>query len=269
MRIEDIDPPREQPGAATDILNTLEKLGLEWDESVLFQSNQLGLYKEALEQLSAQGLCYPCSCSRRDVRQNNKSRGIESATAYPGICRNGPLKPDRPLALRVRVSDEVTRFSDKLQGDIEQNLQQETGDFILRRGDGLFAYQLAVVVDDYVQGITEVVRGCDLLESTPRQLFLQQLLGYPHPHYLHLPIAVKKTGAKLSKQTGAQGVDHNKASLLIEEALSFLGTRPPPELKGAASCELLDWGVQNWNPNNLRGMCSIFWQEPEILAAAQ
>jgi glutamyl-Q tRNA(Asp) synthetase len=269
VRIEDIDPPREQPGAATDILKTLERLGLEWDESVLFQSQQLGMYKAALEQLAAQGLCYPCSCSRRDLRQHNKSSGRESATPYPGLCRDGPLQPDRPLALRVRVSDEVIRFADRLQGDIEQNLRQETGDFILRRNDGLFAYQLAVVVDDHVQGITEVVRGCDLLDSTPRQLFLQHLLGYSHPHYLHLPIAVKKTGAKLSKQTGAQAIDHKKASILIEEALRFLGTCPPPELKGAASSELLNWGVQNWNPNSLLGMCSIFWQEPEILAAAQ
>ncbi|MGI9264206.1 MAG: tRNA glutamyl-Q(34) synthetase GluQRS [Gammaproteobacteria bacterium] len=269
VRIEDIDPPREQPGAATDILNTLERLGLEWDDKVLYQSEQLGLYHETLEQLTTQGLCYPCSCSRREVRQQNKTRGTCKAMPYPGTCRNGPLRPERPLATRVRVPAGDIRFSDKLQGLIEQTLQHETGDFVLRRSDGLFAYQLAVVVDDHEQGITEVVRGCDLLESTPRQLFLQQILDYEQPEYLHLPIAVNQSGDKLSKQTGARAIDHNKVDLLLSEALGFLGARPPSDLSGAPPRELLDWGVRNWNPDNLQGQRSIFWQEPEILAAAQ
>ena len=269
VRIEDIDPPREQAGAAVLILRTLEKLGLEWDESVLYQSAQLGLYAELLDELAEKELCYPCSCTRRDVRQQNKSVGIRGHAPYPGTCRQGPLKPGGPLATRIRVPPGDVEFLDGLQGHCVQELQTTIGDFVLKRSDGLFSYQLAVVVDDNLQGVTEVVRGTDLLDSTARQIFLQRKMGYHLPRYLHLPTAVGLDGDKLSKQTGARALDHNRLALLMMEALSFLKHRPPDELVGASSPELLDWGVQNWNPTRLAGVRSISWQEPKILAAAQ
>ena len=269
VRMEDIDPPREQAGAASLILRTLEELGLEWDESVLYQNNQLALYGEVLDELVEKELCYPCSCTRRDITQENKSAGIEGHTPYPGTCRQGPRKPDKPAASRIRAPSAAIGFADGLQGHCEQELQTAIGDFILRRSDRLFSYQLAVVVDDDFQRITEVVRGTDLLDSTPRQIFLQQIMGYDQPGYVHLPIAVGADGDKLSKQTGARALDHDKLALLMTEALSFLAHRPPAELVGAGPRELLDWGVRNWNPDKLAGIRSICWQEPEILDAAQ
>jgi glutamyl-Q tRNA(Asp) synthetase len=269
VRIEDIDPPREQEGATSLILKTLKALGLEWDESVLYQSAQLGFYGESLDELVAKDLCYPCSCTRRDITLQNKSAGIQGHTPYPGTCRHGPLKPDGRLAIRIRVPSGVIAFSDELQGHCTQELKSTIGDFILKRSDLLFSYQLAVVIDDNLQGITEVVRGTDLLDSTPRQIFLQERLGYSCPRYMHVPIAVDVSGDKLSKQTGARGLDHNKLNSLMIEALSFLKHRPPAELFGAKPAELLEWGVQNWDPDKLAGIRSIFWKEPEILAAAQ
>jgi glutamyl-Q tRNA(Asp) synthetase len=269
VRIEDIDPPREQAGAAAMILRTLDELGLEWDESVLYQSEQHGLYGEVLHELVEKELCYPCSCTRRDIRQQNRSAGIQGHTPYPGTCRQGPLKPDGPLAIRIRVPSGDIEFMDGLQGHCIQEMQTAIGDFVLKRSDGLFSYQLAVVVDDNLQGITEVVRGTDLLDSTARQIYLQQVLGCREPRYLHLPTAVGLDGDKLSKQTGARALDYDKLALLMTEALGFLRHSPPAELIGASSPELLDWGVQNWNPGKLAGIRSIFWQEPKTLAAAQ
>lgn len=243
LRMEDLDPPREQPGAGTGILKTLEACGFEWDGPVLYQSRRSAAYEAALAQLRERGLLYVCACSRKEVADAGL-RGIEGAV-YAGTCRNGT--GNRPLrAWRVHTDMDEIAFEDCVQGRQAQVLQRDIGDFVLKRADGLYAYQLAVVVDDGFQGINHVVRGSDLLDSTPRQIHLQRLLGLPTPGYLHLPVAVNARGEKLSKQTRAAALDIRETRLLLWQALAFLGQQPPAELRSAPPADLWDWARRHW-----------------------
>ncbi len=241
VRIEDLDPPREVPGAADAILRSLEALGLHWDGEVLYQSRRAEYYAAALERLARDGLVYPCACTRREVRE----QGVDGVV-YPGTCRNG-LPPGRTArTLRVRVDGARIAFADRLLGAFEQDLPREVGDFVLRRADGLAAYQLAVVVDDAAQGINQVVRGSDLLDSTARQIHLQRLLGLPAPAYLHLPVAAHADGSKLSKQTFAPAIDTREGAALARRVLAFLGQPLPDEALDLD--ELWCWSAARWDP---------------------
>jgi len=248
VRIEDLDPPREQPGVADSILRTLEAYGLLWDEPVIFQSQRSEVYESAIERLSAQGLVYYCQCSRKDIAADALP-GIDGPR-YPGTCRELDLG-SRNTSLRIKVPDETFTFDDLIQGSMQQNLERDVGDFVLRRRDGLYSYQLAVVVDDGIQEITEVCRGTDLVDSTPRQNYLQQVLGLPTPRYLHLPIAINQHGQKLSKQTRAAPVPQEPDSSVLSSAMQFLGQILPTELTGAPTAELIEWGVEYWDTSTV------------------
>jgi len=223
VRIEDLDWQREVPGAATEILKTLEQLGMEWDGEVVYQSARTHLYHDALNVLQNMGLIYSCTCSRKEIADSSivSSQG----RIYPGTCRKKDKHHflSKAHALRIRTHDDPIEFRDMLKGVHSQRLQRDIGDFVLRRADGMFAYQLAVVVDDAQQHITHVVRGADLLASTPRQTYLQQLLGYATPDYLHLPIVTNEQGEKLSKQTHAAPIDISNGLQQLVDAVRFLG----------------------------------------------
>ncbi|UXI70421.1 tRNA glutamyl-Q(34) synthetase GluQRS [Tahibacter amnicola] len=218
IRVEDIDPPREIAGAADHILATLAAFGMTSDEPVLWQHDREVAYAQALEQLTAQGVAFPCWCSRTDL--------AASGGLHQGPCRAAP-DPERRPAWRARVPQHRVQFDDVLYGPFGQNLAQEVGDFVIRRVEGYFAYQLAVVVDDAAQGITEVVRGADLLDSTPRQIWLQEVLALPQPAYLHLPLAMGPDGRKLSKQDRSRPVDGSDPLPALHAALAFLGVSLP------------------------------------------
>ena len=237
VRIEDLDRPREEPGAAREILDTLQAFGLHWDESPHFQSARTPLYEAALARLGDS--TYWCGCSRREIADSALGLAADGAQIYPGTCRAGLSAGKAKRALRARVPGHGISFRDRVQGPQEQNLAVEVGDFVLLRADGQYAYQLAVVVDDGAQQVTDVVRGADLLDSTARQIHLQRLLGLPQPRYLHVPAAVNATGEKLSKQTGAPAIDAVKQQLILGAALTFLGQ---PE------ADNLDTAIRNWDP---------------------
>ena len=245
--MEDLDAPRCVPGASEDILRTLAAFGLYSDEPVIYQSHRTAAYEEALQQL--QTAVYPCCCTRREIA-DSLVHGIEGPV-YPGTCRNGIPAGREGRAWRVLTDNLPVAFEDMLQGHISQRLENEIGDFVIRRADNLFAYQLAVVVDDAAQNITHVVRGADLLYSTPRQIYLQKLLRLPTPRYMHLPIAVNTEGEKLSKQTLAQAVEKNSATLF--KVLSFLRQQPPEALRPSSIEEMLGWAIANWQPEKLSG----------------
>jgi glutamyl-Q tRNA(Asp) synthetase len=215
VRMEDLDTPRVQPGAADSILADLEHFGFEWNGPVMYQSTRIDAYRTALDKLREDGLIYPCGCSRKD-----------SEARYPGTCANGLPPGKTARSWRVRVNRE---------------LAEAAGDFILLRADGIFAYQLAVVVDDAAQKITDVVRGADLLDSTLRQVYLQRMLGYRTPRYRHIPVVMGPDGQKLSKQNGAAPLDRTRAVGLLSEALQFLGYTPPEELNSAAVSDVWTW----------------------------
>ena len=255
VRMEDLDPPREVPGAADEILYSLDALGLHWDADVLFQSKRTEIYEQVLEMLDRAELVYPCGCTRKEIRSN--SAGGKNPSLYPGTCRNGLPDNRQARSVRLRVPDLCIQFNDRLQGVIEECLPEHSGDFIVRRADGLFAYQLAVVVDDAAQGITDIVRGSDLLDSTCRQIFLQQSLGYAVPRYLHLPIAVNAAGQKLSKQTYAPALDRDKPVPALWQTLQFLGQNPPLELQKADLTGLWQWAISEWNPAKLPRQLAI------------
>jgi glutamyl-Q tRNA(Asp) synthetase len=245
LRMEDLDPPREVAGAGDLILRTLEVFGLEWDGPVVYQSQRAVLYENALAQLEQAGHLYGCACTRREIADSVV--GPDNSRVYPGTCRAG-LPPGRTArTLRVRVHDNNITLIDALQGQMQQRLGQAVGDFILRRAGGLFAYQLAVVVDDAEQEITHVVRGADLLDSTPRQVYLQQLLEYPTPDYLHLPMAVDVRQDKLSKQTFAPAIDAQQCTATLCQALTFLGQPLPDAASEASPAGLLRWAVAHWD----------------------
>jgi len=244
LRMEDVDAPRCSQAAAADILRTLEACGFTWDGEVVWQSRRTGAYAAALERLKEEGRVFACACTRRELADS--AIAPDGATIYPGTCRLGLAAGRQARAWRLRVGDSRIGFDDSIQGRIESDLASDAGDFILLRADGLFAYQLAVVVDDATAGITHVVRGADLLASTARQIFLQQCLGLPTPCYAHLPVAVNAAGEKLSKQTRAVAVDAARPGPALHAALAFLGQQPPPELSGANPRELWAWALANW-----------------------
>lgn len=249
LRIEDIDPPREVAGAADDVLRALERLGLHWDGPVLYQSTRAEAYRAAVEELRRSGALYVCGCSRREIADSSV-RGIDGPV-YPGTCRGG-LAPGRAQrSLRVRTDDARVAFEDRWQGRFEAELEREVGDFVVRRADGLFAYQLAVVVDDAAQSITEVVRGADLLLSTPRQLYLQRLLGMSTPAYAHLPVVVNAAGEKLSKQTGARPIGDEPAVPLLCRALKFLGQCVPADIGPDDVEALWRFATVAWRPERV------------------
>ncbi len=249
VRMEDVDRSREVPGAADQILRALEAFGFEWDGPVMYQQHRDEAYGAALERLLAAGHAFPCACTRREL-ETGAPPGPQGRI-YPGTCREG-LPPGREArAVRVRVDGAAVRFEDRLLGPQGQDLAAEVGDFVVRRGDGLFAYQLAVVVDDAAQGITDVVRGSDLLGSTPRQIHLQRLLGLPTPRYLHLPVAVDARGVKLSKQTGAPPVDARQPLPALCAALRFLGHAPPREACTGSLNDFWRWAIGHWSVERL------------------
>jgi glutamyl-Q tRNA(Asp) synthetase len=291
VRMEDLDTPRTVKGAADNILRTLEAFGLYWDEEVLYQSQRTDAYEEALRKLQQSGAVYPCACTRKEIA-DSVLHGIEGQI-YPGTCRNGipagregrawrvrtdippSVRPDPSAKLRTKglvegYSGHIDRlrtgfddlgpnglkieFTDALQGHITQYLESKIGDFVVKRADGLFAYQLAVVVDDAFQCITHVVRGSDLLSSTPRQIYLQRLLGLTIPAYMHLPVAVNTQGEKLSKQTLAAPVDAHNVSGTLWHALEFLHQEPPAELASCKQKEILEWAIARWNRDKLKGI---------------
>ena len=245
VRIEDLDTPRNVFGAADDILRMLEAFGFEWDGELIYQSERNEIYRAALETLTAQGATFRCACSRKEIADSSMI-GIEGPV-YPGKCRGGVMPGRKAHAIRVRVGESKIEFTDLVQQSIAQNLATEIGDFVLRRADDIIAYQLAVVVDDAAQGITEIIRGADLLASTPRQIFLQRLLGYPIPRFGHLPVATNRAGEKLSKQTLAQAVDTKHSTGLLFDALTFLGQSPPAELQQPSQKPLWDWALGHWS----------------------
>ncbi len=244
LRIEDLDPPRELKGAADDIIRTLDHFGFEWDDQICYQSKRRERYEAILEQLQQQDHSYPCICSRTDIQAAGSMTAF--GIRYPGTCRQGIPRTKTPHSIRIRVTDKTISFADKIQGQYQQNLEHDVGDFIIKRADGQTAYQLAVVIDDAAQGITEIVRGSDLLDSTPRQIYLQQLLGYPTPDYAHIPVIVNRHGEKLSKQTGASAIDTESAGATLVHALCYLNHQVPQSLQLAPVSEIWQWAIEHW-----------------------
>jgi glutamyl-Q tRNA(Asp) synthetase len=262
VRMEDLDGPRCVPGAADAILRTLEACGLEWDGGILYQSHRADAYEVALQTLRGIGAAYPCACTRKEI--SDSSLHGPDGQIYPGACRNGIPAGREGRAWRVRTDlasppdgRGVVAFDDALQGHLVQQLESEIGDFVVKRADGLFAYQLAVVVDDAHQGVTHVVRGADLLASTPRQIYLQRLLDLPTPRYMHVPVAVNAAGEKLSKQTLAAPVERNDPAMALWSVLAFLRQQPPQALRGETPAAILQWATAHWRPENLRGVRSL------------
>jgi glutamyl-Q tRNA(Asp) synthetase len=243
VRMEDLDAPRCSPQWADQILRTLDRFGFTWDEPVLYQSRRIEAYREALGALRRERASYPCSCSRRDTGDG----------VYPGYCATGPKRASGPYCWRVRVDACPVFFEDRLFGHYEQNLAREVGDFPVLRSDGAFAYQLAVVVDDAFQNITDVVRGADLLDSTPRQIHLQRLLRLPPVRYLHIPVAANAAGEKLSKQTNAPPLGEPLEEL--SAALRFLN-QPACEEPAESAGELLACAAARWDPSRLAAIFS-------------
>ena len=255
VRIEDLDTPRTVKGAADDILRTLEALGLYWDEPILSQSQRTAAYEDALNNLKIIGAAYPCACSRKEI-SDSALHGMDGQI-YLGTCRNGIPLGREGRAWRINTKRQTITFNDLLQGRITQHIESEFGDFIIKRADGLFAYQLAVVIDDSFQGISHVVRGSDLLTSTPRQIHLQQLLGLITPTYMHLPIAINAQGEKLSKQTLATPINLNDIPGTLWRALKFMNQPIPDKFALFKPNEILDWAVTHWNKDTLKGILQI------------
>ena len=256
VRIEDLDPPRERPGAADDILATLDRCGLHWDGAVLRQSSRHAAYEAALAQLDSAGCLRRCLCSRAQLAAlpQNQTRAPGEELYHPPECLPVTADADPRPAWRLRAPDREVAFVDRVQGAQRTNVAHTVGDFVLRRRDGLFAYQLAVVVDDAAQGITDVVRGADLLSSTARQIVLQEALALPLPGYMHLPIAVGDSGIKLAKSADAPALSRSSAAAQVVAALEFLRQAPPAELRRAALAEVWQWAVAHWRPGLLAGM---------------
>ena len=246
LRMEDLDAPRVIPGCADQMLRTLESFALHWDGAVEYQSARTEHYARAQQALTALGLTFQCSCSRRERTPEG---------GYPGTCRDGPRRRG-PTATRFRVEDVVVSFQDRAQGDCRFQLR-ERGDVIIRRRDGVFAYQLAVVVDDALQGVTDVVRGADLLDSTPWQLALQGALGLPTPRYAHLPLVTEPGGAKLAKSRRSVALDPTQAGRQLYEALLLLGQDPPATLKLELPRTVLEWACAHWSLDRFHGVRQV------------
>jgi len=260
VRMEDLDPPREQPGAASAILQCLDDHGLHWDKEVIYQSQRSHAYQTCLDALLQAELAYPCTCSRQDLTAMG---GI-----YDGRCRNRQADSNQICSMRLKLNDlpdrfapEIIQFEDLIQGAQSQNLRTQAGDQILKRRDGFFAYQLAVVVDDIAQGITHIIRGSDLLDVTARQLFFFDLLEAPLPQFGHLPLAMQANGQKLSKQNHAKAIDSTLASRNLWRGLEFLGQNPPAGLADASTSECLDWALHNWQRQAVQGLSHLYQEE--------
>jgi glutamyl-Q tRNA(Asp) synthetase len=254
-----VDRARELPGAADSILHVLETFGLYWDGPVVRQSSRSEFYAAALDRLRGDGLVYECSCTRGDIPPGPP--GTEPR--YPGTCATGPRRHGVPTAVRFRASafpGPVTAV-DRLQGTLSQDVAATLGDFVLRRRDGYWAYQLAVVVDDAAQGITDVVRGLDLWDNTPRQRLLQRALALPVPRYLHLPLIVEPTGEKLAKSRRSAPVHPEEAARTLSAILEALRLPLPLDLRAAPPSEQLAWAVPNWRADGLAGLRNVpVWQ---------
>lgn len=252
VRIEDIDPTREAPGATSSILDTLATHGFEFSEPV-FQSDRLTHYDGVIQRLIATRQAYPCSCSRKElvkIAEHGRAGRI-----YPGTCRHGASEDLRKaISVRLRTEQLNISFLDKLQGRQECHLADEIGDFLLRRGDGFVAYQTAVAVDDHAQNISEVVRGTDLLDSTFMQLAVFHAMGWQPPEYGHFPVAVGPDGRKLSKQAKAPQIDNKSPAINILQALSFLLQNPPEGLKTATLADIWQWTAEHWDSAPLQGL---------------
>lgn len=243
IRVEDLDQPRSIPGASQHIIDTLACYGMCSDGEILYQQHRLALYREQTEQWLASGQAYYCDCSRRDL--------AEFDGVYPGTCRNRQLAAANDHAVRLIVPDETITTLDRLQPPFAENLSQTLGDFIIRRRDGIYAYQLAVVLDDVAQGVTDVVRGADLLDSTPRQQWIYQLLDQPLPRYLHIPLLLRADGEKLSKRLASTPLDPAQAPAELFRALQALAQQPPPSLRSANISDQLEWAIAHWQPQKL------------------
>ncbi len=248
LRIDDLDIPRNVKGADSLILTTLDRFGLHWDGAVMYQSQNSDSYQQLLRQLEQQALLYPCICSRKILGDQ---------LIYPGTCRHLASIPDQASALRIKTLPIDIGFDDSLQGAQSSNLADQHGDFILKRKDGIIAYQFAVVVDDYLQQVNHVVRGVDLLEVTPRQIYLQQALGLATPRYSHLPIIADKHGNKLSKQTKAQAVDLTNPQQTLFHLLQLLKQNPPAELAFLAVDQQLAWATKHWQAAHIADIQTI------------
>jgi glutamyl-Q tRNA(Asp) synthetase len=252
LRIEDVDTPRVVAGASDQILHDLRAFGFEWDGEVLYQSKRFEHYRHYLEQLLQQGDSYACQCSRRSLRKQGVSSG-PLGQVYPGNCRDKKLdKKGHSLRMSTAMTTAISggvHFQDRVYGDFSMNLEAEVGDFVLQRSDLVYAYHLAVVVDDELQGVNQIVRGADLLENTCLHLHLQQRLGFSPPAYLHLPLVSNAAGIKLSKQTGASSLNYDKASKLLVAALQHLGQQAPPELENESPAKILQWSCAHWDPS--------------------
>jgi len=237
---------------AEAIQRVLESFGFEWSGNVVFQKDRIDLYGEAMARLREAGRTYPCRCSRAQLASAAEP-GLEPV--YPGTCRNRRSNEALPHALRFRIAEDQApiRFADEWQGEVQQDCRREAGDFVIRRRDGIVAYHLAAVVDDEVQGIDRVVRGADLLSSTPRQMLLQQALGYRTPAYAHLPLLVEADGRKLAKSRHAIALDSARAPETLCEVLRWLRQDPPAELARAAVPEIWAWALAHWRPARLAG----------------
>jgi len=231
------------PGSADGILRTLSRFGFEWDGEVVYQSDRNDRYAAALELLRERGLTFQCSCSRLQL--------AEDVNRYPGHCRQGPLQPGTPCATRVRVDQATVQFTDRIQGTFRQDVAAAVGDILVRRRDQLYAYLLAVVVDDAAQGVTHVVRGADLLDDTPRQVHLQQLLGLKSPTYAHVPLLTEPDGSKLAKSSRSVQLDSNMPLPLIIQVFALLNLSPPPALGLATIREAWEWAIARWSINRV------------------
>ncbi len=250
IRIEDVDTPRNVEGSTDDILFALETFGFEWDGAIEYQSQQFEKYQSVLAGLLARGDCYACECSRRSLREAHAQSG-RLGLIYPGICRDKNLN-QAGHSIRVNTaSSGITDFVDQVYGSVTLDIEQQLGDFVLRRADGIFAYHLAVVIDDERQGINQIVRGADLLEATCLHLFLQQLLGYQTPDYLHIPLVRNQQGDKLSKQTGATAIQVDRKIPLLIKALEILSQPVDNQMQAASAAEILQSAVESWNHGNI------------------
>lgn len=259
VRMDDLDTPRCAAVAATSILHSLDAFGFEYDEPLVWQSQRSERYAQALAALQMQALVYPCACTRRELADSLLAP--DGASIYPGTCRNGLGTGRRAGSWRVCVGEQVIVFADRIQGAQHTHLADEVGDFVVRRADGLFAYQLATVIDDADAGVTDVVRGADLLASTPRQIWLQHCLGLARPAYAHVPVAVNGAGEKLSKQTLARALDNAHPAPALVSALRFLGQNPPADLARASQPEVWAWAHANWHEARVPRLAAKLWKE--------
>jgi glutamyl-Q tRNA(Asp) synthetase len=255
VRIEDVDRPREVSGSAANILNTLEAFGFEWDAEIVRQSDRTAHYAAALDALRARRLTFECSCSRSKLAEDDR---------YPGSCREHPLILNVPTATRLRVDSGPVQFSDRIQGTYRQDVAAAVGDMILRRRDGLYAYVLAVVIDDAAQGVTHVVRGADLLDNTPRQIYLQRVLELDNPSYAHVPVLVEADGAKLAKSARSVRLEKRVALPQLLQVFELLGLAPPPSLHGGTIAAAWTWGIGAWDINRVPRRLTLPLKKPDL-----